>query len=152
MQNIPVFLKAMAVITLVSCSSSSVKIPSYDDLLKIQTEQNGRACIRQHNIRGYGVLEDDVLSINARGKNKYYIATTWLRCDSISTSFAAGFKGDFSEVCGGGRDSILTSEQSCSIKSIFEFSSREEALMYFKKAKETRQSLREKANKEVQEK
>jgi hypothetical protein len=130
---------------LASCSSLDVNIPSYDELLKAETEQNGRACVRQHNIRGYGILEDDVISIDARGRNRYYLLTTFLRCNSLQTSFSAGFKGDFSELCGGGRDKIITSEESCSIKSIFEFESRQDAFAAFEKAEKIRLDIRTEA-------
>jgi hypothetical protein len=127
---------------LVSCSNLGVNLPSYDELLKAQTEQDGRACVRQHNIRGYGMFDDDVISINASGKNRYYLVTTLFQCHSLQTSFSAGFKGDFSELCGGGRDKILTSEESCPIKSIFEFPSKEEAVATFEKVDVIRQNLR----------
>ena len=143
-----VFKFCLAMITffiLVSCSSLGVNLPSYDNLLKAQTEQNGRACLGQNNIRGYGMLDDDVISISATGKNRYYLVTTLMQCYSLQTSFSAGFKGDFSELCGGGRDKILTSEESCPIKSIFEFESREEALATFEKADKIRRDLRQEA-------
>jgi hypothetical protein len=68
-----------------------------------------------------------------------------LRCPSLQASFSAGFKGDFSELCGGGRDKILTSEESCLIRSIFEFKSQQEASASFKKVNKIRQDLRSKA-------
>lgn len=130
---------------MVSCSSLSVTLPSYDELLRAQTKQDGRACVRQHNISGYGLLGDDVVSINATGKKRYYLATTLFQCHSLQTSFRAGFKGDFFELCGGSRDKILTSEESCPIKSIFEFGSRKEAFETFDKIEKIRQDLRDKA-------
>ena len=144
-------LAMMAFLSFVSCSSLGVNLPSYDKLLKAQTEQDGRACVRQHNIRGYGMLEDDVISINASGKNRYYLVTTMFQCHSLQTSFTAGFKGDFLELCGGGRDKILTSEESCPIKSIFEFKSRKEAFETFEKVDEIRQNLRKEAEQKAKE-
>lgn len=135
----------IALLTLVSCSSLDINLPSYDNLLKAQTEQDGRVCLRQRNIRGYGMLNNDVISINASGKSQYYLVTTLFRCQSLQTSFSAGFKGDFFELCGGGRDKILTSEGSCPIKSIFEFGSREEAFVSFEKADKIRQDLKKEA-------
>lgn len=135
-------LTVIALISLVSCSSLDVNLPSYDELLKAQTEQDGRACVRQYNIRGYGMLDDDVISISASGKNRHYLVTTLFQCHSLQTSFAAGFKGDFSELCGGGRDKILTSEESCPIKSIFEFKSREAAFATFEKVDKIRLDLK----------
>ena len=150
-----IFLKRclvmIAFFSLVSCSSLGVNLPSYDELLRTQTEQDGRACVRQHNIRGYGMLEDDVISINARGKNRYYLITTWFKCHSLQTSFAAGFKGNFSELCGNGSDKILTSEESCPIKSIFEFESKEEAFATFEKVQVIRQDLRKEASEKAKE-
>jgi hypothetical protein len=141
----------IAFFSLVSCSSLSVNLPSYDDLLKAQTEQDGRACVRQQNIRGYGMLDNDVISINASGKHSYYLVTTLFKCHSLQTSFSAGFKGDFLELCGGGRDKILTSEESCPVKSIFEFESREQAFATFEKADEIRQDLRKEAKQKAKE-
>jgi hypothetical protein len=151
-KKVKIFNYCLAIIacaSFVSCSSSGVNLPSYDELLKVETQQNGRACIRQHNIRGYGILDDEVVSISASGKNRYYLATTLLQCHSLQMSFAAGFKGGFSEICGGGRDKILTNEESCPIKSIFEFNSREEAFTAFDKIVEIRQELRKEAREKV---
>jgi hypothetical protein len=140
----------MAFLSLVSCANLGVNLPSYDKLLKAQTEQDGRACVRQRNIRGYGMLDDNVISINVGGKHSYYLVTTLYQCHSLQTSFSAGFKGDFLELYGGGRDKILTSEESCPIQSIFEFESREEAFTTFENVDKIRRDLRkmaqEKAN------
>jgi hypothetical protein len=141
-------LTIIAFLSLVSCISLGVNLPSYDKLLKAQTEQDGRACVRQRNIRGYGMLDDNVISINVGGRNPYYLVTILYQCNSLQTSFSAGFKGDFLELCGGGRDKILTSDESCPIKSIFEFESREEAFATFENVDKIRQNLR----KEIQEK
>ena len=138
-------LTIMAFLSLVSCTSLGVNLPSYDKLLKAQTEQDGRACVRQRNIRGYGMLDDNVISINVSGKHSYYLVTTLYQCHSLQTSFSAGFKGDFLELCGGGRDKILTSEESCPIKSIFEFESKEEAFATYEKVDQIRQDLRKEA-------
>ena len=70
---------------------------------------------------------------------------------SLQTSFAAGFKGNFSELCGNGSDKILTSEESCPIKSIFEFESKEEAFATFEKVQVIRQDLRKEASEKAKE-
>lgn len=126
-----------------ACSNLNVSVPSFDELLSTQTKQDGRACIRQNNIRGYGLLDDRVISVNASGPKRYYLVTTLLQCHSLRTSFAAGFNGRFSELCGGGRDSIITADEACPIKSIFAFESREEAFANFNTAEQTRKDLRE---------
>lgn len=140
------------VLILASCSSLGVNLPSHDELLRAETEQDGRACVRQRNIRGYGTLDDDVISISSSGKKRYYLATTFMNCNSLLTSFKAGFKGDFFEVCGGRNDKIITSDEACSIKSIFEFENREDAFAAFEKVEKTRDDLRAKAKKEREEK
>jgi len=150
MQGFKYCLIIIAFSSLVSCSSLGVNLPSYDELLRTQSAQDGRACVRQHNIRGFGMLEDDVISISASGRSRYYLVTTLFRCHSLQTSFAAGFKGDFSELCGGGRDKILTSEESCPIKSIFEFESQEDAFATFEKVDIIRQNLKKEAQEKEQ--
>lgn len=141
----------IAFFSVVSCSSLGPKLPSYDDLLKAETEQNGRACVRQNDIRGYSLVDDDVISINARGQNRYYLVTTFFQCHSLQTSFAAGFKGSFSELCGGGGDKILTSEESCPIESIFEFKTKDDALASFEKVDKIRQDLKDEAKEKAKE-
>lgn len=135
---------------LVSCSSTRVDLPSYDELLRAQTKQDGRACVRQHNISGYGLLGDDVVSISAPSNKRYYLATTLFQCQSLQTSFRAGFKGDFSELCGGGRDKIVTTEEYCPIKSIFEFGSRKEAFDTFDIIEKIRKDLTKEAQAKVE--
>lgn len=95
------------------------------------------------------MLDDDVISISAQGRNRYYLATTLFHCESLQTSFSAGFKGGFSELCGGGRDKIITTEESCPIKSIFEFGSREEAFATFENIEQARQKLRKEAKEKI---
>jgi hypothetical protein len=144
-------LVAVAFFNLVSCSSLDVNLPSFDNLLKAQTKQDGKACVRQRNIRGYGMLDNDVVGISASGKNRYYLVTTLFQCQSLQTGFSAGFKGDVFELCGGGFDKILTSEESCPIRSIFEFESREKAFANFEKVEKIRQDLREKGQQKAKE-
>jgi len=138
-----VLLTGMFLASLAGCASLQSNLPNYDELLKTQTEQNGRECIRDSQIRGYGVLDDDVVSIDARRPNEYYLMTTLYRCQSLVMSNSAAFVGGFSELCGGGRDKIFTGEDSCPIKSIFKFESREQAFDAFDQAKETRKKLKE---------
>jgi hypothetical protein len=145
MKKLPTIMIGFASLSLFSCASYLADVPRHDTLLQAETEQDGRACIRQSDIRGYGMLDDDVVSIDARGRKKYYLATTAFQCHSLRTSFAAGFKGDFSELCGGGRDRIITPEESCPIKGIYEFGSREEAFAAFEKIEAQRAEIRKEA-------
>lgn len=136
-------ITAAALSNIMACSSIQADIPNYDELLKAQTEQDGRTCIRDSDIRGYGVLDDNVVSIDGRRRNEYYLLTTIYQCQSLIMSNSAAFVGGFSELCGGGRDRILTGEDSCPIKSIFKFESQDQAFAAFDQAKDTRKRVRE---------
>ncbi len=128
---------------LVSCSSLNSNIPNFDELLKAQTEQNGRECIQDSDIVGYGSLDDSVVSVDSRGRGEYFLITTLYQCQSLAFTGSAAFVGGFAELCGGGRDKIFTGEESCPIKSIFKFESREAAFAAFDRAEETRKQMRQ---------
>lgn len=118
--------------------------PSFYDVLQEEAGQNGRACVRQSDIRGYGVLERDVVSIDAR--RNYYLATMLPGCNALSTSPRALFEGRFSEVCGGGRSTVRAGGDECTIRQIFEFDDREQAFEVHRNAVETHQELRDRAD------
>lgn len=139
----------MTFFSLVSCSSVDVNLPSYDHLISQQTEQDGTICLRQRNIQGYALLDDEVIRFDSRGNNSYYLATTVSRCNSLKANFALALKGDFSEICGGKRDKVLTTSESCAIKSIFEFKSKADAFATFEKADKIRQNLRKELQEQV---
>ncbi|WP_339617011.1 DUF6491 family protein [uncultured Gilvimarinus sp.] len=107
---------------LTGCSST---MPNISSTLLDTTGQNGRACIDTSDIRGYGVLDQDVISIDAR--NNYYLATVMPGCNNLETSARAMFSSRFYEVCGGGMDHVRTGGDNCTIRNIFEFANREEA-------------------------
>ncbi|MFC3122931.1 DUF6491 family protein [Agaribacter flavus] len=137
-----------ASLLLSACVSTEAPLPKFDELLRAETQQDGRACIEQRHIRGFGTLEDSVISIDAIGKEEYYLATTLYQCHSLLTDFRVGFKGAFTELCGGGRDRVITSQESCPIKSIFAFESREAAFAAYQNTLNIRQELREKNKKD----
>lgn len=134
----------LGITTLASCASVMVDLPSHNELLSEMTGQDGRTCIRQSDIRGYGVLDDDVISIDV-SRNKYYLATTVLRCGSLQTGFKTGFDGTFAQFCGGGRDKVVTLDESCPIQGIFEFESREAAFDAFEMSEVKRRELMDEA-------
>lgn len=105
-----------------------------------ETEQDGKACIRQADINGYGVLDDYSITVDARGK-KHYIVTTMYRCSTLNTGFQAGFDGDNFDFCPI-RDKIITIDQACPVKAIYEFESRQEAFDAYEKVKDIRQTLK----------
>lgn len=137
-----------ALSTLSACSSLTANLPSNDTLLGELTEQNGRACIRSNDINGFGVLDDDVISIDAR-RGEYYLVTTLFRCNSLSISPKIAFKGNFANFCGGGGDSIITGDEACPVKAIYKFNSSKEALDAFAELTNKRAELREELNKDA---
>ena len=126
-------------ILLTACGTTQDKPPTprMDAMLAEVTEQDGRACIRIGDIEGFAPLGDRVVSVGGRGKRQYLV-TTMYRCDSLSGSFGVGFSGTFSEVCGGGMGNVVTREETCPIKYIFEFQSREDAFAAYQAAEARR--------------
>ena len=144
------FLIVLFPLCLLSCSSINSQLPSYASMLHLQSGQNGRSCIRENDIRGYGVLGRSVISISTRKPGKYYLATTSYRCDSLEFSGAVAFVGSFSEFCGGGRDRVYTGAENCPVKHIFEYESREHAFEAFDRIKAEREQLKAKLKAEKQ--
>ncbi len=145
MRSITFLVVLVAVIGLSACSQAIrddgtvLKQPKYDELLKSISGQNGRLCIRERDINGYGTLNSHVLSVASR-KNKHYLVTTMYSCPSLQHSMRAAFIGSFSDFCGG-RDKIATDEESCPIRNIYEFDSRDAAFEAFDQAKEKYQAV-----------
>lgn len=134
-----------AALLLSGCSGFGERsAPAFHQVLQEEAGQNGRACVRQSDIRGYGVLERDVVSID--GRRSYYLATLLPGCNALSTSPRALFEGRFSEVCGGGRNTLKAGGEQCTIRQIFEFDNREQAFEAHKNALETHRELREEAD------
>lgn len=122
-------------------TTEKASVPSVSDLLLERTQQDGRACITVQDIRGYGLLDDDVVSIDA-GRH-YYLATVRPGCRDLATSTRAAFKQRFSEICGGGVDKIFTRSDYCTIRQIFEFKDRNSAFAAYNNALEQRKLLQQ---------
>ena len=129
------------IIFLSGCASSNPPIPSYHELLLAETNQDGRECIRQGDINGYGVLDDELVSVDAR-RQEYFIITTLYQCTSLNSGFQAGFDGSFGDFCPL-RDRIITIDETCPIKGIFKFESKAEFTATFEKIKAIREQARE---------
>lgn len=142
MKSKPILLSIVSVAIIGACTTFKANIPSNDNMLASLTEQDGRVCIRTNDIRGFGVLGDDVISVDSR-RGSYFLMTTLYFCPSLRTSHTIGFAGDFTEFCGGGRDSVYTGDESCPIKAIYEFTSRKEAFATFDVIKAKREALLE---------
>lgn len=124
-------------------------VPRISEMLRDNTGQDGRACVRVDDIQGYGVLENDVISIDSFGR-EYYLATVLPGCLDLATSPAIRFRGDFGEICGQSGDTIvtglLTGESSCTIGQMFEFGSREEAFATYNDVLRERATLQDQAS------
>jgi hypothetical protein len=116
------------VLLVVSCSTTQDLPPksSMDQMLAEVTQQDGRACVRLNDINGYATVSDGVVSVSGRRKETFLV-TTLYRCHLLDDGMGIAFSGRFSEVCGGGMDTIATREESCPIKHIYEFRTREDA-------------------------
>lgn len=134
-----IYLLIPFVAGLAACTSMDHKLPSISDTLRETTGQNGRACVRTSDIRGYGV-QGDVINIDS--DTDYYIATVHPGCLDLQTSMGIMFSGGFSEICGGRIDKIITRDNECSINHIFQFKNRDAAFEAYEKATTRREELR----------
>lgn len=124
---------------LFTACATGPEIPSVPELLSNNTGQDGRACVRVSDIRGYGVNNGGFINID--GTRGYYVATVNPGCTDLGTSPQLLFQGHFTEMCGGRMDKITTRENQCTIRAIFEFESRDAALEAYEKAKKQRDAL-----------
>lgn len=137
-------LGGLAVALLAGCSTTGGEVPRFQQVLKDTTGQDGRACVQERDIRGYGVLDHDVVSID--GSRHYYLATLLPGCLDLGTSPRAVFEERFTEVCGGGMHKMYTSDDHCTIRHLFKFEDREAAFEAHDKAVEAYERAKEEAS------
>ena len=131
------FFALLAMGLLAACAAQSERPTlSFDEALQQVTGQDGKTCIRDYDIDGFGAINDSVVSVSGRGR-EHFLVTTRFRCNTLSTAFKVNFSGDFSEFCHG-RDEIITREESCPVKHIYRFANREDAFAALDAAKERR--------------
>lgn len=134
----------------VSCSSNrqSTNYQGIENVLKAQSGQNGRACVRVHDIDGYNV-DDRVITID--GGRRYYVGTTLMRCFAADGSIRMAFKGPAGgDFCGAPNSSIIGTNGKCVMKSLFRYESREAAFNALNAAKATLQEQQKNQEKEEQ--
>ncbi len=136
----PILLCIAASLAVLS-GCATTDLPSMSEMMRDVTEQNGRACVRESDIDGYGVLENNVISID--GGQDYYLATVLPGCNNLATSVGVMFGDNFGEVCGQRGDQLHTNEDSCHIHQVFEFDDREEAFEAFNDVMEVRERMGE---------
>jgi hypothetical protein len=115
-------------------------VPRVSRMLAEEIPQNGRACVRLSDIRSYGVLEDNVVSID--GTRNYYLATVLPGCNDLQASVRSLFSGGFGEICGQSMNKITTRGDSCTINKLYEFKSREEAFAVYNAVLQKREALK----------
>ena len=122
------FVAALTLLGLSACSTQQNKSsePSLTTLMGEHTGQDGRACLRTSRITGYSTTNfGKLITINTR--HKYYVAAPLYRCHDIGISAKAVFDGRSIEFCGGGGSSIVTGQERCPIKKLYEFDDRASA-------------------------
>lgn len=127
MKRLAVLGVATSVTVLSGCATTD--LPSMSEMLSDVTEQSGRACVRESDIDGYGVLENNVISIDAG--DDYYLATVSPECDNLASSGSGQFGDNFGEICGKGSVELSGARDACEIHQVFEFENREEAFAAF---------------------
>lgn len=140
MKRLTTFVIAVFTAVLASCASTGGDVPKVANMLRDTTGQNGRACIWQSDIQGYGVLKNNVVSID--GRRKYYLATILPGCIDLQTSARALFSSKFSQICGQSMDKMVTGGDQCVIGQIFEFENRKEAFATYNSILEERKALK----------
>lgn len=140
MKYLMAFCCGSALLALTACATQGPEVPSVAEMLRESTGQNGRACVRDANFRGYGVLKHNVLSID--GGRNYYLATVLPGCTDMTTSARAMFSGSFGEICGQSMHQMTTRGSSCTINQMFRFDNREQAFSVYNQVIERRDQLR----------
>lgn len=146
MNSAPGFLATAALGLLTACATTSYS-PTPQEMDRVLSEitgQDGRACVRQGDINGFGTLSDGVLSVSDRFRGHYLMVARY-RCPGLEMVTTAAFKGAFTEFCGR-RDSIATREGRCPIQSVYTFDNREAAFEAHTRAEEQVRASREKAD------
>lgn len=136
----------LSVIALSACSNEK-RVANNDlvNVLKAQTGQNGRECVRISDIDGFN-YEDSVLTID--GGLRYYVGTTAFRCHEADASFRLHFTGPAGDFCGSPNSRIVGRHGDCPMGSLFEFKNRQEARAALDEAKAQVKSMQAQKNAE----
>lgn len=146
MKTTKLFMAFGTLVLLAACATTAY-LPTPQEMDKALAEitgQNGRACVRQSHINGFGSLSDAVLSVSDTFR-KHYLMVARYRCPGFNSAPRAAFEGAFTEFCGQ-RDSIATREGRCPIQSVYTFEDRQAAFDAHDKAEEMIRVSRKAAN------
>ena len=117
-----------------ACSSTTFTPTSQEMNQALQeiTGEDGRACVRTHDISGYAPLNDTTVSVSDKFRGHSLMITNY-RCPAMETSHGAAFVGAFTEFCGR-RDALFSGGDRCPVQSVFLFENRDAAFDAFDKA------------------
>jgi hypothetical protein len=122
-----------------ACATTAGDKPKLGNMLADTTKQDGRACVKVGDIQGYGVLQDNVLSIE--GEGEHYLATLMPGCNDLPVSGRILFSGDFGEVCGQSMDEVVAGDTHCTINNLYKFDDRDDAMDAYHATLEMREHL-----------
>jgi hypothetical protein len=147
-RNTLVAVLSLAALTIAGCVTTAYRPTpvEMDSALREITGQDGRACIRQRDIAGFGALSDTVLSVSDKFRGQYLMITRY-SCPGMEVASRALFEGAFTEFCGL-RDSIATRDGRCPILSVFTFENRDVAFEAHDQALEAVRARRDSAGSE----
>ena len=95
--------------------------------------------LRRHSSGVEGQIVDD---LNPALLGLFSLYSTLYKCFSLDSSMGIAFSGSFAELCGGSENSHLrTREESCPVKHIYKFPSREDALATDEMAQARREAM-----------
>jgi hypothetical protein len=140
MKQLKILAAPAFAVFLSSCTTMGKDSPMLGSLLEDTTGQNGRACVTVSDIGGYGVLEDNILSIEGED-NEHYLATVTPGCEDLPTTARLQFSGDFGDVCGQAMDEIVMEDNRCTINQLFEFDDRDDAMDAYHATLELREQM-----------
>ena len=148
MKNSLLVILSFAALAVTGCASTAYQPnpAEINSALRQITGQDGRACVRQRDIDGFGALSDTVLSVSDKFRGHYLMITRY-SCPGMEVASRALFEGAFTEFCGQ-RDSITTRGGRCPILSVYTFENRDAAFEAHDQAIEAARTRRDTAGSE----
>ena len=137
-------LSVLLLVLLAACGTTpedeqEPKVPSLDEMLAQMTEQNGKACIRVRDIENHRAVDDGVISVSTR-RGDHYLLTTAFSCRFLGSSSGTLVSDSWGTLCRGS-GTVVDHEISCPVRHIYEFPSREAAMMALKSAQAHREAM-----------
>ncbi|MCZ6665982.1 MAG: DUF6491 family protein [Gammaproteobacteria bacterium] len=128
----------MTATILVGCATSA---PDQDLDAEIReiTGQDGRTCIENRQIKGFGEASEHTITIRGTG-GRYYVLTMRGSCRHLRHSLDIALDPRDHELCGVRNDRIIVDGETCYVKSVFKFPGRDEAYLAIEDAEAAAES------------